>query len=87
MTRSIKVDVSTSSPILRMEVSANDFGRLFADMAADEQVEVLRAMVNHLRPHEIQWDYIAIELEQVENTPLRKSLHDIFNINPKEKPQ
>ena len=80
MKRRIKVDVSSSSPILRMEVSTNDFGRLFADMAADEQVEVLRAMVDHMRPHALQWDHIAIELEETHNISLRRYLHDVFAI-------
>ena len=81
MRSAIKVDVSTSSPILRMEVSTNDFGQLFAKMAADEQIEVLRAMVEHMKPHATQWDYIAIELERPENDHLRRSLRDIFSIN------
>ncbi|URC15546.1 hypothetical protein DB2_44 [Octadecabacter Antarctic DB virus 2] len=76
----MKVDVSTSHPILRMEVSTNDFGQLFARMAADEQVAVLQAMVDHMRPFPMQWDYIAIELEEGKNVSLRRSLHDAFNI-------
>jgi len=76
----MKVDVSSSSPILRMEVSTNDFGQLFALMAADEQVEVLRAMVDHMKPHTVQWDHIAIELEDPRNVSLRGTLHDIFTI-------
>tara|TARA_R100001086_G_scaffold22666_1_gene10823 strand:+ start:972 stop:1205 length:234 start_codon:yes stop_codon:yes gene_type:complete len=76
----MKVDVSSSSPILRMEVNTNDFGRLFAFMAADEQVEVLRSMVDHMKPHALQWDYVAIELEEPENLSLRASLNDIFSI-------
>lgn len=76
----MKVDVSSSSPILRMEVSTNDFGRLFARMAADEQVEVLRAMVDHMKPHALQWDFIMIELEEDRNLPLRYALRDIFSL-------
>jgi hypothetical protein len=76
--RTVKVDVSSSSPILRMEVSTHEFGRVFANMAADEQVAVLQAMVDHMRPHEMQWDYIAIELERPENSQLRSKLRDIF---------
>lgn len=76
----MKVDVSSSSPILRMEVNTNDFGRLFAFMAADEQVEVLRSMVDHMKPHALQWDYVAIELEEDKNIDLRNSLRDIFSI-------
>jgi len=74
----IKVDVSTSSPILFMEVDVDDFGRLFAGMAADQQVAVFAAMVEHMRPHPIQWDYISIELEMPENQDLCRSLLRIF---------
>ena len=74
----MKVDVSSSSPILWMHVDTEDFGRLFAAMRADEQVAVLRAMVEHMRPHEIQWDYIRIELENEENAPLMRDLRNIF---------
>lgn len=76
----MKVDVSTSHPILRMEVNTNDFGQLFSSMAADEQIAVLRAMVEHMKPFVIQWDYITIELEKTENATLRQTLHDIFTI-------
>jgi hypothetical protein len=62
-----------------MEVSTNDFGQLFARMTADEQVAVLQAMVDHMRPFPMQWDYIAIELEEDKNAPLRRSLHDAFS--------
>jgi hypothetical protein len=77
---SMKVDVSTSSPILRMDVDTNDFGRIFAFMASDAQVAVLRSMVHHMEPHSMQWDYIAIELEKHGNERLRRKLHDIFAI-------
>jgi hypothetical protein len=80
MNKAMKVDVSTSHPILRMEVRTNDFGQLFSQMAADKQIAVLQAMVDHMKPHPIQWDYIAIELEEAENAPLRRSLNDIFAI-------
>lgn len=74
----MKVDVSTNSPILRMEVDTDDFGKMFANMASDEQVEVLRAMVDHMKPHQIQWDFIAIDLEMAENAELKRDLKDIF---------
>ena len=80
MRTAMKVDVSTSHPILRMEVSTNDFGQLFAQMAGDEQIAVLQAMVEHMKPHPMQWDYIAIGLEEAGNASLRKTLHEIFAI-------
>jgi len=73
----MKVDVSSSSPILRMEVDTDDFGKLFAGMASYEQVAVLRSMVCHMSAHPLQWDYIAIELESPENEDLRRSLYSI----------
>ena len=76
----MRVDISSSDPVLRMEVNTNDFGQLFARMAADEQVAVLRAMVEHMKPHAIQWDHIAMELERDENRCLRNQLHSIFGI-------
>ena len=64
----MKVDVSSSSPILRMEVDADDFGKLFASMNSEQQIAVLKSMLDHMMPHQMQWDYIAIELEKPENT-------------------
>lgn len=74
----MKVDVYTSSPILHMDVDADDFGKLFARMASDEQVAVLRAMVEHMKPHQIQWDYIQTALEYPGNDDLRLALGRIF---------
>ena len=73
----MKVDVSSTSPILFMDVDADDFGKLFASMAADEQVEVLRSVVSHMSKHPTQWDYIAIELEEAENLEFRTALKHI----------
>jgi len=75
----MKVDVSTNSPILRMEVDTDDFGKMFANMASDEQVEVLRAMIDHMKPHQIQWDYIGIDLELEENIDLKRELKYVFS--------
>lgn len=75
----MKVDVSTNSPILRMEVDTDDFGKMFANMASDEQVEVLRAMIDHMKPHQIQWDYIGIDLELEENIDLKRKLKYVFS--------
>lgn len=75
----MKVDVSTNSPILRMEVDTDDFGKMFASMASDEQVEVLRAMIDHMKPHQTQWDYIGIDLELEENIDLKRELKYVFS--------
>ena len=75
----MKVDVSSLHPTLRIEVDAECFGKLFAGMPAVEQVEVLRSMVEHMKPHAIQWDYIAIELEKEDNFELRRELNRIFD--------
>jgi hypothetical protein len=60
-----------------MEVEADDFGKMFANMSADEQVAVLRAMVFHMSKHPMQWDYIAIELEEDHNSNLFRDLQNI----------
>lgn len=62
----ITVRVNSSCPIL-IEADADSFGAVFANMTDAEQVEVLRAMVEHMKPHPTQWDHIAIELERPEN--------------------
>jgi hypothetical protein len=51
-----------------MEVDADDFGKLFASMNSEQQIAVLKSMLDHMMPHQMQWDYIAIELEKPENT-------------------
>jgi hypothetical protein len=62
-----------------MEVDTDDFGKMFANMASDEQVEVLRAMIDHMKPHQIQWDYIGIDLELEENIDLKRELKYVFS--------
>ena len=47
-------------------------------MSSDEQVAVFRSIVEHMKPHRLQWDYIAIELEQEENREVRRELHDVL---------
>lgn len=73
----MRVDVSSSSPILRMEVETDCFGELFASMSSDEQVEVLRSILSYMSDHPLQWDYIAIELEKEDNADLLRSLKSI----------
>ena len=60
-----------------MTVDSGDFGEMFAHMAADDQVEVLRAMVSSMAQHKLQWDYIAIELALPENADLMRELRSI----------
>lgn len=69
----IKVDIYANAPLF-ITADADHFGKLFASMAADDQVHVLRAMVEHMKPHQIQWDYVSIELEKPEN----RDVLDVF---------
>lgn len=75
--RAIQVDISSRFPIF-INANADSFGALFASMNNGEQVEVLRAMVKHMRPHQLQWDYIAIELEKDENREVRDDLRSVL---------
>lgn len=69
----LNLDISSRFPI-HIEVDANAFGEIFAGMASDDQVSVFRSMVEHMRPHRMQWDYIAIELDKPENRNVREEL-------------
>jgi hypothetical protein len=69
----MKLDISSRWPI-HIEVDASAFGEIFAGMGADDQVQVFRSMVEHMRPHRMQWDYIAIELDKPENREVREEL-------------
>jgi len=62
----IEVKIYANAPVF-VEADADNFGKLFAHMDDVEQVHVLRAMVEHMKPHQIQWDYISIALEKPEN--------------------
>lgn len=73
----IRVSIESRYPI-HMEVDAESFGELFAGFCSDEQVAVFRAMVEHMKPHRMQWDYIAIELEKDENRDVRNDMSVIF---------
>jgi len=66
MSGKIPINISSRFP-LHIEADADMFGQLFAGMGDDEQVAVFRAMVEHMRPHRMQWDYISIEFEKPEN--------------------
>jgi len=69
----IEVRIDSSRPLF-IKAKADDFGEIFAAMHSDEQVAVFRAMVEHMEPHRLQWDYIAIELQKTENQEIAKAL-------------
>ena len=68
-----KIEISSKYPI-SIEVDADAFGEIFANLASDDQVQVFRSMVEHMRPHRMQWDYIAMELDKPENREVREEL-------------
>lgn len=77
MDQKITVRIDSSRPIF-IEADSDSFGQIFAGLNDDEQVNVLRSMVEHMKPHKIQWDYIAIALEKDANRQVRDDLSVIF---------
>lgn len=75
--KTVPVQVHSRFPLL-IEVDANAFGEIFAHMAGVEQVAVFRAMLEHMKPHALQWDYIAIELEKPENADILSELRNVL---------
>lgn len=75
--RKIAVRIESSYP-LSIEADADSFGAVFANMDSYDQVEVLRSMVHYMRPHQTQWDYIAIELELENNREIAEVLKGLF---------
>jgi len=73
----IDVKITSSRPIF-IEADADSFGNIFSHMSDEEQVQVFRAMVEHMRPHQMQWDYISIALEKDENRDVRDALSALF---------
>jgi hypothetical protein len=73
----LEVRIDSSRPIF-VSASADDIGAIFAKMTDADQVTVLAAMVEHMRPHRQQWDYISIALEQDGNRELRNELQDVL---------
>jgi len=73
----LPVEITSNYPMF-IEIDVDKFGAIFADMAADEQVAALAAMVEHMKPHHAQWDYISIELELPEHSELRNTLRDVL---------
>lgn len=75
--REIMVHIHSSAPMF-IEASADNFGDIFANMDSQQQVAVMAEIANHMRKHPIQWDYIAIELEKVENAQTRQDWMQAF---------
>ncbi|WP_430256501.1 hypothetical protein [Neorhizobium sp. DAR64872/K0K18] len=73
----ITVRIDSSRPVF-IEADADSFGQVFANMNDEEQIDTLRAMVEHMKPHRIQWDYISIALEKEENRDVREQLSVIL---------
>jgi len=70
----IPVTIYANAPLF-VEADPENFGKLFASMSSDEQMLTLRAMVEAMKPHPIQWDHISFELSKPENHEVR----DIFS--------
>ncbi|MGN6538930.1 MAG: hypothetical protein ACTHKQ_24785 [Mesorhizobium sp.] len=75
--KTITVDISDRYPVL-IDMDASAFGKIFAGMTDADQVAVLREMVEAMRPHQRQWDFISIELEKPENHELRDILRNVL---------
>jgi len=78
----IEVKIYANAPVF-VKASADSFGKLFAYMDEDDQMHVLRAMVEHMKPHRVQWDYISIALEKPENRDVLDVLRQLI---PAEEP-
>lgn len=79
MSGNIRVTVDSSRPLF-ISATADDFGATFAAMDDGDQVEVFVAMVKHMRPHRLQWDYIAIKLAEPEYQHVRDELRAILRL-------
>ena len=73
----LPVEITSNYPMC-IEIDADRLGAIFAEMATDDQVATLAAMVEHMKPHQTQWDYISIELELPEHSELRRTLRDVL---------
>lgn len=71
------ITISSNYP-MHIEVDARRFGEIFASLSCEEQVTVFRSMVDSMRPHSLQWDYIAIELERPENKDILDELRAVL---------
>lgn len=75
--KTITVDISDRYPVL-IDMDASAFGKIFAGLPDDDQVAILREIVEAMRPHRRQWDFISIELEKPENRELRDELRNVL---------
>jgi hypothetical protein len=75
--RHIEVRIDSKFPLF-IHANADAFGAIFASMYDEEQVALFRAMIEHMRRHAVQWDYIAIQLEKDENRELRDTLRMVL---------
>jgi len=73
----LQVNIDSSRPIF-ITASADDIGAIFAKMTDADQLSVLSAMVEHMKPHRTQWDYISIALEHPTNNELRNTLREVL---------
>lgn len=73
----IAVRISSSHTVF-IEAGADSFGQIFANASDEEQIHILRSMVEHMKPHPMQWDYISIALEKEENRDVRDGLIAMF---------
>lgn len=73
----VRVSVYSSSPLF-IDLSPEAFGKVFANMNSEDQAAVLLAMVDAMRQHPTQWDYIGIELDKPEFSAVRPALSAIM---------
>ncbi len=76
------VRVSPHPQPMFLEVSPDEFGRIFSTLNSGEQVAVFRSMLDHMSKHPIQWDYVSIEMNLTENHDVRSRLRDILDVVP-----
>jgi len=70
-------NVQSNFPLF-IEVDPSGFGEIFASFNDAEQVAVFRAMLDHMKPHAIQWDYISMELQKPENADILRQLKEVL---------
>ncbi|WP_189464943.1 hypothetical protein [Mesorhizobium sp. M2D.F.Ca.ET.223.01.1.1] len=61
-----------------IDADAEAFGKVFANMDDEDQVQVFRAMVEAMKAHPTQWDHISIALEKPENSDVRDVLRNVL---------
>lgn len=61
----IRINVDARAPIF-IHLDPDNFGQVFANMNSFDQAQVLKAIAEHIKPFQLQWDYIAIEMEKPE---------------------